>query len=360
MGVCTMVRKNMKASILDRLTVAVVAAVILIGFAAGRIQAADTSPPVEKGKEGNLKIPSYSPPCKLYIPSNYNAKTRWPVIYFLHGAGARPDARLFRYFTGGQNFIVVGLSYAAIPGKGRRGVTADARSCKNMLQYFKDIMLTLKKHYSVNDKMVFLTGLSMGGWGVNYYGFQPKARGLFRGYCIIAAGPLTRRPVNLNVAKGRPVLVLNGARDPNLRSANAGCPALKKAGADVTKVVIPNEGHVPGADSMQKPVFEWLKGIVEKDIQAARKAAEEKKEKEVTSNAEQEKKEPIATNKKKTQKEEVSPEEKKCRKLLLLAKNLMLNGKNEKAGKYLETILTEHKDTPWAEQARELQGQISR
>ncbi len=352
-----MVRKNI--SVLNRVWVAVIAVVAVIGLTVGHIQAADTPLPVQKGKEGNLKIPSYSPPCKLYIPANYSAMTRWPVIYFLHGAGARPSAQLFRYFTGGQNFIVVGLSYAAISDKGRRGVTSDAKSRKNMLQYFKDIMLTLKEHYSVNDKMVFLTGLSMGGWGVNYYGFQPKARGLFRGYCIIAAGPLTRRPVNLSVAKGRPVLVLNGAQDPNVQAANIGCPALKKAGADVTRVVIPNEGHVPGPDTMKKPVFEWLKGIVEKDIQAARKAAEEKKEKEVTRNAEQEKKEPIATNKKETQKQEMSPEEKKCRKLLLLARNLMLNGKNEKALVHLQTILTDHKNTPWAEEAEKLKEQVS-
>jgi hypothetical protein len=98
----------------------------------------------------------------------------------------------------------------------------------------------------------------MGGWGVNTYGFAQAAKGRYRGYCIIAAGPLNRPGVILSIAKGLPVLVLNGALDGNLATARSGVPLLEKAGAMVTFTVLPDEGHMPDPKVIWPPLHEWL------------------------------------------------------------------------------------------------------
>ena len=103
---------------------------------------------------------------------------------------------------------------------------------------------------------MFLAGLSKGGFAVCQYGFIEQAKNIYCGYCIIAAGPL--RGTDFSVAKGLPVLVLNGEKDPNLNGAKICTPELQKEGAITTQVIVPGQGHVPSVASMAPYLREWL------------------------------------------------------------------------------------------------------
>jgi poly(3-hydroxybutyrate) depolymerase len=230
----------------------------ILNLATTWLSAADK---IKPGQEGNLEITGDTHPSVIYVPKDYKDGAKLPLILFMHGAGGKPTTWPFKTATKGEGYIIVGLSYGAFPDAGAGGIKSDPKSCDAMIDYINKVREAVKTAYGIDDKQVFLTGLSMGGWGVNFYGFNKKAAGLYRGYCIIAAGPMTTTPVDLSVAKGLPLLVLNGEKDPNLAAANKGKPAAEKAGDIVTQAIIPGQGHVPGGNTMDDPLHKWLADI---------------------------------------------------------------------------------------------------
>ncbi|MBA3708709.1 MAG: hypothetical protein H0W83_07825 [Planctomycetes bacterium] len=208
------------------------------------------------GQEGKLEIPGCGFPCVISVPSDYVSGTRLPLILFMHGSGGSPTTWPFKDATGGKGSFIVGLSYGALADAGAGGIKTDPASSVAMAAFIDQVREQVDRTYGIDQKRVMLTGLSMGGWGVNFYGFQKAALGRYRGYAIIAAG--ARSEADLTIAKGLPVLVLNGEQDPNLPTAKAGMPLLEKAGAIAKQVIIPGQGHVPANPTMNVPLKSWL------------------------------------------------------------------------------------------------------
>jgi len=171
----------------------------------------------------------------------------------MHGSGGQPTTWPWRDATQGNTHLIVGLAYGGQDDAGAQGIRSDPATCTAMIKYINDVRAAVDKDYGVDQSQVFLTGLSMGGWGVNFYGFKPEAKGLYRGYCIMAAGPRNDSGVDLSVAKGLPLLLVNGETDPNKRAADEGKPAAEKAGIIVEYKILPGEGHVPRPTSSPPP-----------------------------------------------------------------------------------------------------------
>lgn len=107
----------------------------------------------------------------VFVPENYRADAKWPVILFLHGAGERG--------TDGQAPLTVGLGpllkeraksfpfVAVFPqcedvqGRLLTGWSADSADGKRALA----ILSAVEKDYSIDPKRRILTGWSMGGYG---------------------------------------------------------------------------------------------------------------------------------------------------------------------------------------------------
>ncbi len=216
---------------------------------------ADRIPP---GGEGPIQIEGNQHTSLLYVPSDWKEGVKYPLILFMHGAGAKPTTWPFRDTTHGMGYLIVGLAYGGQDDAGAQGIRQDESTKKSMMKYIDDIRALVDKEYGVDQGQVFLSGLSMGGWGVNFYGFHADAKGKYRGYCIIAAGPLEEQGVDLSIAKGLPMLLVNGEQDQNLQAAQRGKPAAEKAGAIVELKVIPGEGHVPSVAKMSEAIAPWL------------------------------------------------------------------------------------------------------
>jgi predicted esterase len=239
------------------------AASILIACAAPASGADRLAP----GQEGDLTVPDCRFPCKVYVPSDHRPGFKHPLIFFLHGAGGSPTTNPFKEITDGKGYLVVGLSYGGQDDGAAQGASTGAIPA--MIAFIAKVRDLVDRTYGVDQKRVFLTGLSMGGWGVNFYGFNEEVKGknLYRGYCIIAAGGQRGDypGKDFTVAKGLPLLLVNGERDQNLAEANDSKPILEKAGIDVKQVVLRGEGHVPTMNTLKPPVREWLREIEKKD-----------------------------------------------------------------------------------------------
>lgn len=111
-----------------------------------------------KGTDGDANF-------NVFIPHGYQADKDYPTILFLHGAGETGTDGLKPVLQGIGNaikrreekfqFIVV------FPQSQKRTWKADSEDGKRALAILDEV----KKQYKVDEKRIYLTGLSMGGAG---------------------------------------------------------------------------------------------------------------------------------------------------------------------------------------------------
>lgn len=172
-----------------------------------------------------------------YFPKTYSAKGEpTPLMVFLHGSGQRgddlekvkawgPPAMIDK----GTDFPFIVLSPQTPENRGW-----DPELVKAMLD---DVLVK----YNVDRKRVYLTGLSMGGYGA--WGLAMLHPEYFAAIAPIAGGG---DPSGAFRLKGIPTWVFHGNKDdavPESQSARM-VEALKAVGGDVKYTVLPDGGHV--------------------------------------------------------------------------------------------------------------------
>jgi pimeloyl-ACP methyl ester carboxylesterase len=158
-------------------------------------------------------------PYGIYIPKNFDASTKYPLVVMLHGAysnhrldlrrvfgqGNRPresDAVASRYFPALRevNFIVV-----APYSRGTMGYQGIAE--KDVYDAISDV----KRRFPIDEDRVYLTGLSMGGGGTLWLGLtRPDVWAAIAPVC--AAAPVGTEELAPN-ALNLPVRLFHGDQD---------------------------------------------------------------------------------------------------------------------------------------------------
>jgi predicted peptidase len=189
----------------------------------------------------------------LYLPEGYsNAKSAksWPLVLFLHGAGeSGKDVNKVKVHgppklvAGGKEFPFVLVS----PQSPGFGWDVDA---------LKALVDEIKHKYRVDPDRVYVTGLSMGGFGTwALAAAYPKE---FAAVMPICGGG---EPIWARKIKDVPAWVFHGAKDPvvPLKRSEEMVNALKKAGGNVRFTVYPDAGHDSWTETYNNPqVYEWL------------------------------------------------------------------------------------------------------
>lgn len=99
----------------------------------------------------------------VYVPDTYTPDEAWPLILFLHGAGERGDD--------GLKQTQVGLASAIRMNEERFPAIVLFPQCPenrywNAIEGHLDALLAqARERYRIDDDRVYLTGLSMGGYG---------------------------------------------------------------------------------------------------------------------------------------------------------------------------------------------------
>lgn len=126
-------------------------------------------------------------PYELYVPSDYDASKKYPVVFVLHGAGQRlqsTDMLLKRYESatiwakdseaGINQCIVLSPQCAQADGIGwtylmtlldKQGVEADPFEMTPWATAAYNLLQQVKGEYSIDKDKIYATGLSMGGFG---------------------------------------------------------------------------------------------------------------------------------------------------------------------------------------------------
>lgn len=206
----------------------------------------------------------------LYLPDDYgkDANQKWPLMIFLHGSGESGDDLEKVKAHGPPKLIAAGKAFPFIvvspqsPGGGWNTETLNA-----MLD---DI---LKKN-AVDADRVYLTGLSMGGFGTWAWAQENPER--FAAIAPICGGGLAWRARRL---QNVPTWAFHGVKDPTVpvRASEEMVDAMKKANAlEVKLTTYPEAGHDSWTATYNNPeLFAWFLQHTRPDN--ARKAEEAKK-----------------------------------------------------------------------------------
>ena len=187
----------------------------------------------------------------LYLPKDYEKQELWPLVLFLHGAGERGEDLELVKKHGPPKLIGEGKHFPFI--------VVSPQCPKD--RWWEPIELTallddITKTHKVDEDRIYVTGLSMGGFGTwRLAAYTPHRFAAIAPICGGGEKYWTRRFPHL------PVWVFHGAKDTGvpLERSQSMVDALKKAGGEPKLTVYPDAGHDSWTETYDNPDFyEWL------------------------------------------------------------------------------------------------------
>lgn len=209
---------------------------------------------------------------QLFVPSDYTADRRWPVILFLHGAGERGSDGILQTEVGIGRALrrspdrfpaIVVLPQAPIETRWT-GVPGDVAVAA------LDAALV---EFSTDPERVYLTGLSLGGQGTFYLAYtHPERFAAIVPICGFVAGvgqlpsflpDDDRSPYVVLAERIRdiPTWIFHGEVDPvvPVTESRQVAEAMKALGASVTYTEVPGTGHDAWDPAYASPALtDWL------------------------------------------------------------------------------------------------------
>lgn len=199
----------------------------------------------------------------LYLPEGFgkNPGQRWPLILFLHGRGERGSdfANLLKQplpklLAGQSDFPFVVLSPL---------LSTDKRWWNDLIDPIDSLVDRIVSSLPVDPQRLYLTGISMGGFGVWEYALRYPHR--FAALVPIASGYLTGGrlvPPNICVLRDTPMWVFHGESDlrvPLFLSATL-VDSLRACGGNVRFTRYSGLGHAASWNRAyaEPGLFEWL------------------------------------------------------------------------------------------------------
>ena len=221
-------------------------------LAATSLASADTQTPQSYSGDFVIKV-SYN--YLLSKPEGYEADAakKWPLVIFLHGSGERGNDLEKIKQHGPPKLIAAGQKFPA--------VIASLQCEPNNLwnpHGVKAVTDHLMKTERIDPSRVYLTGLSMGGFGTWDTAFEHPDT-----YAAIApiCGGAGVRWIMTERIKHLPVWIFHGDKDTAVPVENSHKihDALKKIGSPVKLTIYPEVGHDSWTQTYANPEFwAWL------------------------------------------------------------------------------------------------------
>jgi len=191
----------------------------------------------------------------LFLPKGYSADSqkKWPLILFLHGAGERGDD-LAKVKVHGipkiveqqEDFPFIAIS----PQCPKRS------SWTNELEALNALLDDVIAKHTVDTKRVYLTGLSMGGYGTWYLATMYPER--FAAIAPVCGGG---DPDKACVIKDIPAWVFHGGEDKTVspEESRKMVKALEDCEGDVRLTIYPEAGHDSWTETYDNPeLYKWF------------------------------------------------------------------------------------------------------
>jgi predicted peptidase len=187
----------------------------------------------------------------FYLPRDYSSQTPIPMMLFLHGAGERGhDLELVKKH-GPPRLIAQGRSFPFI--------IVSPQCPANHWWNAEDLNALLDeviRSYAVDTSRIYVTGLSMGGFGTWTLGVTYPGR-------FAALVPICGwgEPFAAFRLKDMPIWAFHGAKDPivPLSKSQEMIEAIKRAGGSPKLTVYPEAGHDSWTETYNNPeLYSWM------------------------------------------------------------------------------------------------------
>ena len=192
----------------------------------------------------------------LYLPEQYQtSKETFPLILFLHGAGERGKNLEALKVHGPPMLVTKDKSFPFVvvsPQCPEGAWWTDSQQIETLSALLDDIT----SRYRVDKDRIYVTGLSMGGFGTWALATQYPDR--FAAIAPICGGG---DPLLANRLRQLPIWVFHGEKDSVVpfKKSEEMVEALKKVGNDVRFTAYPNTDHNSWTATYNNPkLFEWF------------------------------------------------------------------------------------------------------
>ncbi len=208
---------------------------------------------------------------RLLKPQDYDPQKKYPLVLFLHGAGERGDDNQGQLRWGMQEFASdeVRSKYPAFVvapqcPNGQQWVdtpwSADQHTMPQeptpALAKTLDLLQQLQKEFSIDPGRVYVTGLSMGGFGA-WDAIQRHPERFAAAAPVCGGGD----PAFAKQLATVPVWAFHGAADTVVKPhrSRAMVEAINKAGGHAKLTEYPNTGHNSWSPTYANPeLYKWL------------------------------------------------------------------------------------------------------
>ncbi len=192
----------------------------------------------------------------IYLPSNYSIEPKeYPLVIYLHG-GSQKGNDLNKLKT-------YGLPYLVDKGMNFDFIIASPQCPDNKYwstdNWFDSLFINIKSKYRIDTSRIYLTGISMGGYGVfiTAMDFPDKFAALLP-LCGGCNDSDTNRICNL---KDIPIWAFHGTADDKIpiKETERIVDALEKCGSNVKFTQIENEGHyIQYLYETNPEIYNWM------------------------------------------------------------------------------------------------------
>ena len=187
----------------------------------------------------------------LYLPSDYDKEKSWPLMLFLHGAGERGDDLELVKKHGPPKLIAAGKDFPFI--------VVSPQCPKGRWWEPMELVALLDEisgKYKVDPDRIYVTGLSMGGFGSwRLAAYAPERLAAIAPICGGGETYWTKEFAHL------PVWAFHGAKDTGvpLERSQAMVDALKRSGGEPKFTIYPDAGHDSWSAAYDDPeLYKWL------------------------------------------------------------------------------------------------------
>lgn len=191
----------------------------------------------------------------LYLPPEYReTEKKWPLMLFLHGMGERGDDLEKVKKHGPPKLIKQGKDFPFI---------VLSPQCPRwswwpvQVKALDALLDDICEQYRVDEDRIYVTGLSMGGYGT-------WALAEYRPQRFAAIAPICgghQEPEQLKKIAHLPVWAFHGAQDPvvPVKSTKKIVRILEDAGGDPKMTIYPEAGHDSWKKAYSNPeLYDWL------------------------------------------------------------------------------------------------------
>ena len=199
----------------------------------------------------------------LYLPDSYgkDAQKKWPLVLFLHGRGERGEDLELLKKHGLPKILEQQADFPFIVVSPQ--LPSDRLWWSDMIDPLNTLLYQIQSTFAVDPQRLYLTGLSMGGFGSWEFALRFPDR--FAAIVPIAGGYLEGSravPENICALKGLPTWVFHGGADIDVLpfQAEVLVTALKNCGGDVRYTFYAEADHAGTWERAyaDPELYQWL------------------------------------------------------------------------------------------------------